>query len=121
MCVCNPTLVTTFPELLSGTKPWPHTPGAVRPSSCVCSVLRAHVQFCRFDKADASTDVQCHCTTDHHPDTTIFQLRVCSELEKSGMHTLVVVVVVFQSPNDVPPEPQRNVSIAAVRGTVRPL
>ena len=24
------------------------------------------------------------------------------------------------SPNDVPPEPQRNVSIAAVRGAVRP-
>ena len=25
---------------------------------CVCSVLRAHVQFCRFDKADATADVQ---------------------------------------------------------------
>ena len=32
----------------------------------------------------------------------------------------LVVVVVFHSPNDVPPEPQRNVSIAAVRGAVRP-
>ena len=29
----------------------------VRPR-CVCSVLRAHVQFCRFDKADATADVQ---------------------------------------------------------------
>ena len=25
---------------------------------CVCSVLRAHVQFCRFDKADTTADVQ---------------------------------------------------------------
>ena len=25
---------------------------------CVCSVLRAHVQFCRLDKADATADVQ---------------------------------------------------------------
>ena len=24
----------------------------------VCSVLRAHAQFCRFDKADATADVQ---------------------------------------------------------------
>ena len=28
--------------------------------------------------------------------------------------------VCSHSPNDVPPEPQRNVSIAAVRGAVRP-
>ena len=27
-------------------------------TSCVCSVLRAHAQFCRFDKADATADVQ---------------------------------------------------------------
>ena len=25
---------------------------------CVCSVLRAHAQFCQFDKADATADVQ---------------------------------------------------------------
>ena len=31
--VCNPILVTTFPEWLSGTETWPRTPGAVRPSS----------------------------------------------------------------------------------------
>ena len=36
-------------------------------SCCVCSVLHAHAQFCRFDKADAITD--------RHSDTTIFQLR----------------------------------------------
>ena len=55
LCVCIPILVTTFPEWLSGTEPLPHTPGAVRPSS-LC--LRAHAQFCRFDKADATADVQ---------------------------------------------------------------
>ena len=48
VCVCVPILVTTFPE-------WPS--GSVRPH-CVCSVLRALVQFCRFDKADATADVQ---------------------------------------------------------------
>ena len=56
--VCIPILETKFPEWLSGSEPLPHTPGAVRQSSCVCSVLRAHAQFCRFDKADAITDVQ---------------------------------------------------------------
>ena len=57
--VCNPILVTTFREWLSGTEPLPHTHLApcVNPR-CVCSVLRAHVQFCRFDKADATADVQ---------------------------------------------------------------
>ena len=34
-----------------------HPAPCVRPR-CVCSVLRAHVQFCRFDKADATADVQ---------------------------------------------------------------
>ena len=34
--LCNPILVTTFPECLSGTEPWPRTTGAVRPSlSCL--------------------------------------------------------------------------------------
>ena len=32
-CVCNPFLVTTFPEWLSGKEPYPRTPGAVRLSS----------------------------------------------------------------------------------------
>ena len=54
-CVCIPILVTKLPEWLSGTEPLPHTP--VRPR-CVCSVLHAHAQFCRFDKADATDDVQ---------------------------------------------------------------
>ena len=38
----------------------------------------------------------------------------------SGRNAFVVVVLCSHSPNDVPPEPQRNVSIAAVRGAVRP-
>ena len=59
VCVCIPIFVTTFPEWLSGTEPLPHTPGAVRVRPRhVCSVLRARVQFCRFDKADATADVQ---------------------------------------------------------------
>ena len=74
--MCIPILVTMFPEWLSGTEPLPHTPRthpapSVRPC-CVCSVLCAHVQFCRFDKADAIADT---AITDRHSDTTIFQLR----------------------------------------------
>ena len=42
LCVCNLIQVTMFPEWLSGTEP------------CV----RAHVHFCRFDKADATAEVQ---------------------------------------------------------------
>ena len=34
-----------------------HPVPCVRPR-CVCSVLRAHVQFCWFDKMDATADVQ---------------------------------------------------------------
>ena len=37
-----------------------HPAPCIRPR-CVCSVLRAHVQFCRFDKADATAEVQWHC------------------------------------------------------------
>ena len=54
MCVCIPIRVTTFPEWLSGTEPLPH-------SRRVCSVLRAHGQFCRFDKADTTVNVRWHC------------------------------------------------------------
>ena len=28
-CFCNPFLVTMFPEWLSSTEPWPHTPGTM--------------------------------------------------------------------------------------------
>ena len=33
---------------------------------------------------------------------------------------LLLLLLCSHSPNDAPPEPQRNVSIAAVRGAVRP-
>ena len=40
LSMCHPILVTTFPEWLSGTEPWPRTPSAAHPSSsclkCVC-------------------------------------------------------------------------------------
>ena len=48
-------------EWLSSTEPLPHTTAPCIHLRCVCSVLHAHVQFCRFDKADATADVQRHC------------------------------------------------------------
>ena len=52
------------------------TPSDIRGWGCVCSVLHAHAQFCRFDKADATADVHWQVAiTDRHSDTTIFQLR----------------------------------------------
>ena len=63
--MCIPFLVTTFPEWLSGTEPCGTHPAPCVRLRCVCSVLRAHVQFCRFDKADATADVQWHCN--HRP------------------------------------------------------
>ena len=64
-CVCVPILVTTFP---SGSVVRNHCrkdpAPCVRPR-CVVSVLPAHAQFCRFDKADATADVQWHCS--HRP------------------------------------------------------
>ena len=38
----------------------------------------------------------------------------------SKLTTSPELLLCSHSPNDVPPEPQRNVSIAAVRGAVRP-
>ena len=59
VCVCIPILITTFPEWLSGTIA-AHTRrrASVLIVFVVFSVLHAHVQFCRFDKADATADVQ---------------------------------------------------------------
>ena len=57
--VCIQILVTTFPEWLRSPQYGTiaaHT-RRVYPR-CVCSVLRAHVQFCRFDKAGATASVQ---------------------------------------------------------------
>ena len=39
---------------------------------------------------------------------------------KSTLSLHTSTLLCSHSPNDVPPEPQRNVSIAAVRGAVRP-
>ena len=47
VCVCIPILVTTFSKWLSGTEQLQHT-----------SVLVVFVVFCRFDKTDATADVQ---------------------------------------------------------------
>ena len=48
-------------------------------------------------------EVDCEETNFHKTDPTCSKLLLCSHF-----------------PNDVPPEPQRNVSLAAVRGAVRP-
>ena len=37
-----------------------------------------------------------------------------------GPHSVFDILLCSHSPNDVTPEPQRNVSITAVRGAVRP-
>ena len=59
--LCNPILVTKIPEWLSGTELWPHTPGAVRPSStCLYRLV-----FCVHMQVDATADVQWHCN--HRP------------------------------------------------------
>ena len=70
-----------------------------RASVLVVSVvfLHAHVQFCRFDKADAPPTFSDTAITDRHSDTTIFQLRAhwlriswSVGLEKSFGHVLPV-------------------------------
>ena len=52
-----------LPDRVSNPGPLTYESGALPialrgPARRVCSVLRAHVQFCRFDKADATADVQ---------------------------------------------------------------
>ena len=46
----------------------------VRPR-CVCSVLRAHVQFCRLKRRTPLPTFSDTAITDRHSDTTFFQLR----------------------------------------------
>ena len=76
MCMCNPILVTTFPECLIGTEPWPHAPGAVRPSSsclwCVCVHMYSFAGLIRRAPPPTFSD---SAVTDRHSDTTIIQLR----------------------------------------------
>ena len=50
-----------------------HPAPCVRPR-CFCSLLRAHAQFCRFDKADAQPTFSDTAIAASHSDTTIFQL-----------------------------------------------
>ena len=59
MCVC---VCSNSPnDFPSGSVVWnhchTHPVQCVRPH-CVCGVLRAHAQFCRFDKVEATADVQ---------------------------------------------------------------
>ena len=76
VCVCNPILVTTFPEWLSCAEPLPHTPGAVRPSSsclqCVCMHMYSFASLIRQKPPPTFSDT---AITNRHSDTTIFQLR----------------------------------------------
>ena len=76
--VCIPILVTTFPPSGSAVRNHcrTHPAPCVRPR-CVCSVLRAHAQFCRFDTLRRTLPPTFSDTaiTDRHSDTTIFQLR----------------------------------------------
>ena len=72
MYVCIPILVTTFRSAVwnhGRTHPAP----SVRPR-CVCSILRAHAQFFRFDKADATADAQRHCN--HRPPAQSSLVRI---------------------------------------------
>ena len=76
-CCCIPVLVTTFPERLSGTQPWPRTPGAMRPTS-----LSRFVVFCvhmyRFAGLIRRTPTPTFsdaAIADRLSDTTIFQPR----------------------------------------------
>ena len=69
-CVCNPILLTTFPEWLSGTQPRPGTPGAVRlSSSCLLCVCMHRYSFASLIRQFIDTAA----ITDHHSDTTVFQ------------------------------------------------
>ena len=67
-CVCVCVLQFSYRRYPSGSAVRnhcrTHPEPCVRPR-CICSVLRARVQFCRFDKADATADVQWHCN--HRP------------------------------------------------------
>ena len=75
-CLCIPIFVTMFPEWLSGTEPWPRTPGAVRPSLlcllCFCMHMYSFAGLIRRTPPPTFSDT---AITDRHSDTTIFHLR----------------------------------------------
>ena len=66
VCVCIPILVTMFPEKALRNNCRTHPAPCVCPR-CVYSVFRAHAQYCRFDKVDATADA----INDRRSDTTI--------------------------------------------------
>ena len=71
--MCIPSLVTTFPEWLSGTEPLPHTPGAV---IVVFVVFCVHVyNFAGLIRRTPPPAFSDTAITDRHSDTTNFQLR----------------------------------------------
>ena len=73
VCVCSnsrnnvPRVVQRYGTIAA------HTAPCVRPR-CVCSVLRAHVQFCRFNQIRRTPPPTFSVTafTNRHSDTTIF-------------------------------------------------
>ena len=80
--------------------------GRAHPAPCVRHLfvvcLRARVQFCRFNKADATAAFSDTAITDRHSDTAIFQLRAhwvriswSIGSEKSFGHVPPVVVEPF--------------------------
>ena len=98
-----------------------HPAPCVRPRS-VCSVFACTWIFFQATFTDSTI-------TKHHSDTTISQVRahwvqICS-FEPVGNEPFLdrtvrlLLLLCSHSHNDVPREPQRNVSIAAVQGAVR--
>ena len=76
MCVCVCVYVCVYSNSRYDSVVRNHC--RTHPAPCVrprCSVLHAHAQFCRFDKADATPTFSDTAITDRHSDTTIFQLR----------------------------------------------
>ena len=69
--MCNPVLVRTFPEWLSGTESWPP---CVRPRH-VCSVCVHTYSFAGIIRRTPPPTFRDTAIIDRHSDTTIFQLR----------------------------------------------
>ena len=85
--MCNPILVRTFLEWLSGTEPWPRKPGAVRPSSsclwCVCLHMYNFAGSIRRTPPPAFSDT---AITDP---ATLIPLFSISEHSECGYHGLL--------------------------------
>ena len=73
--MCNPILVTAFPEWSAvRNNGRTHPAPCIRPR-CVCSVLRAHYSFAGLMRRTPPPTFSDTAVTDRHSDTTIFQLR----------------------------------------------